>query len=456
MNSTQPPPQSPLIRAPEDIRLLIYPYLSNGDIKNLRLVSSFFGYTVCPRLARVFISANPTNVEVFEAISQHDGYRAQVKEIIWDEALLVSGPENEECPQWYRTACRENSRQWDEDSLEWRSWLEPGTHYTQDDPLQIGCQLPLEESWAYYRSLLRQQQEVLDSRAHIRAFESAIGRFPALRKITITDAAHGQPPTPLYETPMIRAFPDGFNYALPSCRQSLVGQSLTCNWDETGKGWDGFRAVIHLLAQNLDSGKVTELDIRSSSRYVDLSKKPCQTLADFQTVLWRANFESLHLDLGINQDDGRGRSPFERVSAGAEDEQGLRKLTLRANIFNFPLRSMFNPNSLQRVRHINLAHFVVDEYNLLAVLRMLPRIRSININRLRIYNGNYGTLLCQIRDTLGWQDRIPRPHISFVLDQPGFGGIMPRSKLRKQKGVHEFLYEGGLNPFFYDQYPSNF
>ncbi|KAI0553133.1 hypothetical protein F4679DRAFT_532051 [Xylaria curta] len=423
MNSTQPPLQSPLIRAPEDIRLLIYSRLPNHDIKNLRLVSSFFGHTACPRLARVFISANPRNIEVFEAISQHDRYRAQVKEIVWDEASFVSGPESEECPRWYGQACK-NSR-----------YSEPDILYTLEAPQQIASQLSNEESWAYYRSLLRQQQEVLDSRAHIRALESAIGRFPALRKITITDAAHGR-----YETPMVRAFPYGFKRVLSYCREYFAYQPLTSN--ETGKGWNGFRAIMHLLAQNLGSGKVTELDIRASEGLnIDLFEKPCQTLTDFQTVLWRANFESLHLDL-----TSRGRYPFGRVLDGAADGQDLKRLTLHADAPKFSLRTIFNPNSLLRLEHFNLTHFGVEEQDLLAVLAMLPRIRTIELNWLHIDNGSHDSLLRQIKDTLGWQDRILKPRLSFVLNAPGFAGILDRA-IWVEEEVHEFLYESGVNPF---------
>lgn len=40
-------------------------------------------------------------------------------------------------------------------------------------------------------------------------------QFPALKRVTITPAAHGHLFAPLYPTPMIRAFPKGFNYPIP-------------------------------------------------------------------------------------------------------------------------------------------------------------------------------------------------------------------------------------------------
>lgn len=76
-------------------------------------------------------------------------------------------------------------------------------------------QMPMEEAWEYYQGLLQQQRDVLDSKAHIDALEKHIGSFPALERITITAATHGRLYNPLYETPMIRAFPRGFNHYIP-------------------------------------------------------------------------------------------------------------------------------------------------------------------------------------------------------------------------------------------------
>jgi hypothetical protein len=67
-------------------------HLSNADIKSLRLACKQFNNTVFLRLNRVFLSANPVNIEVFRNIASHDKFRHQVNEIIWDEARLYRGP----------------------------------------------------------------------------------------------------------------------------------------------------------------------------------------------------------------------------------------------------------------------------------------------------------------------------------------------------------------------------
>lgn len=67
-------------------------YLSSSDIKNLRLSCVQFKNAPILRIDRVFLSANPLNVEVFRCIADHDKFRHSVTEIIWDDARLARGP----------------------------------------------------------------------------------------------------------------------------------------------------------------------------------------------------------------------------------------------------------------------------------------------------------------------------------------------------------------------------
>ena len=182
---------------------------------------------ISPRIDRVFLSANVRNVEVFRAIADHEIFRKGVTEVIWDDALLAESNEQyedefycegeglpdceETCPVWFLWACRENL-----------SWLTSRKGNDVDDlpqhlerAKQMEAQLPLNVSYAYYQGLLMQQESVLSTQADIEALKYGITRFPALKRITITPAAHGALYTPLYETPMIRAFPYGFNYLIP-------------------------------------------------------------------------------------------------------------------------------------------------------------------------------------------------------------------------------------------------
>jgi hypothetical protein len=88
---------------------------------------------------------------------------------------------------------------------------------------------------------VQQQRDVLDSKAYIIALEKHIGSFLALQRIVITPAAHGWIYNPLYETPMIREFPRGFNHYIPRTWPLPDNTVPECNeWDEDGSDWQGF------------------------------------------------------------------------------------------------------------------------------------------------------------------------------------------------------------------------
>lgn len=56
---------------PPEVLAIVSVDLSKQDLKNLRLTSKTLGAKVSLRLDRVFISANPRNVEVFRTIADH-------------------------------------------------------------------------------------------------------------------------------------------------------------------------------------------------------------------------------------------------------------------------------------------------------------------------------------------------------------------------------------------------
>lgn len=183
------------LRLPPEIVETICHQLSNKDIKHLRLTCRFYSETAVLRLARVFISANPLNIEVFSAIARHEAFRHLVTEIIWDDATLYevpaqrtlewedTNPEYEEdrlkvdygidwtgnVPRWFRKACKDNL--W---ALSFTRGYDADRPGHLDRAQQLSVHLPITEAWAYYEKLLEQQREVLGSQAHARAFEQYI------------------------------------------------------------------------------------------------------------------------------------------------------------------------------------------------------------------------------------------------------------------------------------------
>ncbi|KFY05557.1 hypothetical protein V492_08454 [Pseudogymnoascus sp. VKM F-4246] len=462
---------------PAEIVKTILDQVPNSTIKNLRLTCRAFREIAALRLSRVFISANPRNIEVFTAIAKHDFFRSQITEIIWDDTLVHTrsdeyyyededGDENGidwrgDVPGWFRHSCRENIS-----NLEW---------YRDDDfdrpslvarKQQIRQQMPMEHAWAYYQELLEEQRSVLDSNAHIEALEKHIGSFTALQRVTITAATHGWLYNPLYETPMIRAFPRGFNYHIPRTWPITDTFTPECNeWDEDGSDWQGFRTVTRVLAEGRDFGRVVDLRVDAHELEIGLNsrvfEKENRTLSDFEAVLSRPDFEHLQLDLMVDphyrQADVFRSGLLKRVLARASCGQGLKSLSLRTNMdmyrttddcdWNVPLTTIFTPTSYSRLEHFGLSRFYVKQDDLLSLLASMPKtLRSVELSILDLIDekNSYRTLLWGIRDTLGWKERNPRPTLVVGTDLPH---PQPGRALWLKHELYNFLYDDGNNPF---------
>lgn len=77
-----------LLRLPVELSLAVVSCLPSRDIKSLRLTPTRLSQVAHLRLGRVFLSASPLNIEVFRAIADHERYRHNVIEIIWDDVQL--------------------------------------------------------------------------------------------------------------------------------------------------------------------------------------------------------------------------------------------------------------------------------------------------------------------------------------------------------------------------------
>ncbi|PYI16411.1 hypothetical protein BO99DRAFT_435530 [Aspergillus violaceofuscus CBS 115571] len=101
-------------------------------------------------------------------------------------------------------------------------------------------------------------------------------QFPALERITIIPTAHGWLYQPVYETPMIRAFPKGFNYPIPHGWPTAAEREPTPEAEDWGillenvkEQWRGARLILpgygtqlhHLPPALLQRPKFRRLDL---------------------------------------------------------------------------------------------------------------------------------------------------------------------------------------------------
>ncbi|KAF3482652.1 uncharacterized protein GIQ15_01976 [Arthroderma uncinatum] len=504
-----------LVALPLELFLSILSFLPNRDIKALRLTGSSIRDRARLRLDRVFLSANRRNIEVFRAIANHETFRQRVVEIIWDDARLIDWPLEDAikiggelyclkngayyenitcgcndlcdcdtargCPAWFTRACRKN--------------IENLTNYKHYDvylpgrvprAYQVTAQHPTRQSWEYYQGLLRIQKAVLASGADISAFRFGLEQFPALQRITITPAGHGFLFAPLYETPMIRDFPYGFNYPIPRSWPIMLDGIPTeaCEWvadsyEMQRNQWRGFQIVMRALAQAWNH-RITELVIDVNQLPTGLNcrifDQPCREYDDLVLLLERPSFSRLDLSLlvgGLEHDDWPSfrRGLLRRALAKAVDLQHISLCTdvifdpaadasisdSGGSIKHFiPLQSIFPVERWPRLRHFGLSGFLVMQTDVLKLLAALPpTVRSIELNFLYFLDGggDYCDLLVQMRDTLSWRNRAveERPRVSIGTEEIS---LVSNRRVWVDDEVTEFLYYDGENPFW-AQSPNN-
>ncbi|KAL1853801.1 hypothetical protein Plec18170_005193 [Paecilomyces lecythidis] len=471
---------------PAEIFELAVSFLPNRDIKNIRLTCKALYERAHLRLRRVFLSANPRNIEVLRTIADHERFRRDIVEIIWDDVQLVDHIPEQGEGMWNldRALPPEGVPAWFDQVCWWN--IEKFLRKQQRDP-----DLPIEDCWAYYQQLLQQQQDVLASEADIEALRYGLQRFPALRRIIITPAAHGILDHPLYETPMIRAFPPGFNYPIlhayprlddfdysnlhiwPLPDKGLIPY-IVPPWDQEGEKlkWRSFCLITRELARIHDH-QISELVIDPHVLETGLNCRifdaPCEEYNNIVTLLRRPGFERIDLALicdGQYYNDQtwssfrsghlrralRQASDLKHVSLRtcidySQVEDGSLPQSMQYTQHFVPLQTVLPIEKWQKLRHFGLSGFLVRSDDLISALSALPRtLRSIELSFLSFTGerANWHDLFTDMRSTLDWHERptgerpLLRVHVPTV-------GLIRYCCL--DKAANEFFYGDGANPF---------
>jgi hypothetical protein len=485
MSTSDDKPQ--FLRIPPELIASITSYLPNSAIKNLRLTCRTLRDGAILRLNRVFLSANPRNVEVLRAIADHETLRHKISEIIWDDAQLVDYIDNDDdnfdplighpsptltppgCPAWFARACS-----WNVDELKRRKGQDGDLPVHIARKQQVDAQLPLDIAWDHYQQLLIQQDEVRTSGADAEAFRYGLDRFSSLNRITITPAAHGYLFTALYETPMIRDFPYGFNYPIPRGWPTPLeihhSTAQVPPWEhESDKDmWRGFRIVTRELANHTDGVKelvvdANQLNTGLNSHVLD---RPNEDLDNLITVLRRPGFRRIDLAFLAG---GQGSEIWSSFRAGLlqfvlGEATDLQHVSLRVQVDRdqfydatipgadddhlTPLRTIFPIDKWQNLRHFGLSQFLVKQEDLLSLLASLPTtLRSAELSFLQFFRGgNYSDLVAKIRDTLEWRSRAPNERPKVKIGIRTHNGSSIRA-VWMDGDVNEFIYGEGANPF---------
>ncbi|RFU75456.1 3-hydroxyacyl- dehydrogenase [Trichoderma arundinaceum] len=346
-----------------------------------------------------------------------------------------------------------------------RSRDNPNRPQNREVARQVNAELPLEESWAYYQDLLRQQDEVVASGADAEALRYGLRRFPALRRVTVTPAAHGWLYTPLYETPMIRAFPYGFNHPIPRGWPTRRSDTVTADvgpWEDAKARWRGYSIVTRALAQEQQHHRVSEYLI--DSHYLGTGLNPrlfeqsCEEYLDLLSVLRQPHLKKFHLSLYLN-----GRDASDPDWAALRNNLLRNALAEARGLEHFSIDTSWNQDHFagevppltletflpidrwERLQHFRLWNFPVLQTDLISTLSQLPELRSLELGHLDIYPGNYHDLLNEMRDTLRWHERHTQPKVTIVTPVPG--RYIQGRAIWADEEVDKFLYGNGENPF---------
>lgn len=474
-----------LISLPAELFISILIYLPNRDIKSLRLTCLTLVQMARLRLNRAFLSANPRNIEVFCAIADNEKFRHDIVEIIWDDVRLIDKISERELED-------SEDEDWGDGSSSYEGiplWFEETYKENVDCRRMRGKNQEKDASihilWEYYQHLLQQQKIVLENDGDVKAFKYGLQRFSRLRRVTITPAAHGVLDVPLYETPMIRAFPPGFNYPVqytwPPYELRTPTSYIVPPWSQEEKTkWRGFCVVSNELAK-MPSHNVSELVINVHTLHMTgltcrIFDQPCEEYDSLVSLLQRPGFTRIDLTLladGQWSAEQAWSSFRSGLLKGALDaaSSDLKHFSLQVNVdyestrhFSMPEDAPFAPEHLvplkmilpavnekwKKLQHFGLSGLLVRDEELFNVLADLPgSVRSVELSFLEFMERNrngYHDLLVNIRDKLGWNQRAVNERPVLIVHQ------RPESLLNMQytcydKAVNDFLYHGGMDPF---------
>ncbi|KAF4441427.1 hypothetical protein FACUT_2735 [Fusarium acutatum] len=459
--------------------------LPNADIKNLRLTCSYLGNISLPRFNRVFISANPRDIEVFTLIANHDIFRFKVTEIIYDDSRFDHSLRRryEEIREdygdttipryWFRSAYNSIVESIDAEEGEYQ--------YMPHVKEAFKTRCTLYGSYEVHSKLKSQQDEVLASGRDADALRYGLSRFPNLKRVTLSPAAHGILGRPLYPTPTIRSFPEGLIYPLERSwpKPDPHEEHPLTPWDETAKQeWRGFCVLTKEIAQHIRENPMfglSEFILESRQLWKGISCRifdnpVSEEYRDLVTILSHPSLRRLELSLACGTESWQNWPSFRSglLFGALIKAKNLQDLRFDTGILhasrqwhNFvqdpqngmPLQSIFPLKQWPNLRRFALSRSFIKQRDLMAFISTLPELlESLELSFLSFFprEGTYRDLLQDMRCNLGWRERPPSNQPKLM--------VLVENELRKDgaaidvsRAAMDYVYHHGENPFVEEQ-----
>ncbi|CVK96085.1 uncharacterized protein FMAN_13982 [Fusarium mangiferae] len=460
--------------------------LPNADIKNLRLACSYLRSISLQRFNRVFISANLRDIEVFTLIANHDTFRFKVTEIIYDDSRFDHS--------WGRRFVEMNEDLKDTTQvLYWFRRVYSSIVEAIDGGEEIYQAMPhikeafktrctLAESYEVYRKLKSQQDEVLASGWDAEVLRYGLSRFPNLKRVTLSPAAHGIHGRPLYYTPTIRSLPQGLIYPLERGwpMPPPFEEHPLAPWDETSKQeWRGFCVVTKQIAQHIRENPtfdLAELVVESRQLWTGIDCRLFENPAsdeyhDLVTILSHPPLRRLELSLACSTEPRQNWPSFRsgllfRALSKAKNLQSIRFYTsipfvsrkwhdfVDGEQNGMPLRSIFSINEWCNLRHFALSRSFVKQRDVMAFISTLPTsLESLELSFLSFLprEGTYRDLLQDMRCNSGWRERLVRCQPKLIVFVVETETATDGAAVDVSRAVMDYMYNHGENPFVEDQ-----
>lgn len=219
------------ISLPVDIWRLFFDYLTQRDLKKVRLVNRTLHNLVNLRITRVLLSPNRTNMDAFGGIAASEIFRTQVREIIWDGAKLEFYKRqklSEFDALWLREKLRLGARY----LIPQEKTFQHFVHETEEQAKDLNEEeastrkeelwganteeMSLEESFDLYNRLYDEQQAIIESGEDAETLILGLTSFPNLERVTISSETWRiRYLFPRFPTPFFRSLPPGFQMPLP-------------------------------------------------------------------------------------------------------------------------------------------------------------------------------------------------------------------------------------------------
>lgn len=281
----------------------------------------------------------------------------------------------------------------------------------------------------------------------------------------------------MYETPMIRTLPYGFVYPiLRGWPTPILGEEPyeVLPWsDEVEKRrWRGFCIVSRELATFPDhhiSELVLDVHQLNTGLNCRVFEEPNGDYENLVTLLRRPGFSRIDLALLADGEEHENWPSFRSglLRNALSEAKDLQHVSLRTQVdmdqcgdatepgtndsveqFT-PLRTIFPIENWQKLQHFGLSNFPVRQDDVLSLLAaMPPTLQSVDLSFLVFLGdgGNYRDLLTNMRDTLGWRERIvhQRPNTMIRIGTWNGGSTV---NIWLDEEVNRYLYDDGENPF---------